>query len=137
MARSTFEVANYRIVMAQEMGVDRGSASVYAYITCVGPTGERFTIYFLRPDSGRAGNVYNPEEKWASSFVPAEQFPWYLDVLRNEKPVFCLVDSQRPQWNRISTGPEPTGEGPTDAGAVANPAAPPARPAQGGQARVR
>jgi hypothetical protein len=43
-------------------------------------------------------------------FVPRWQFEWFRDLLRNEKPVFCVLDDAKPRKNRLSTTAEPVGE---------------------------
>jgi hypothetical protein len=34
----------------------------------------------------------------------------YVDLVRNEKPVYAYLNSDKPQWNSISTSNEPVGE---------------------------
>lgn len=46
----------------------------------------------------------------AASYVPAEQFPWYVDLLRNEKPVGAYLNSDQPMLNTLRTFLELTGE---------------------------
>lgn len=110
MATKTFEVESYRVYLARQMTIGAGAAKFYANIVCHSSEGDTFSIYFLRPDSDAIDNIYNPSAKWATSYLPAEQFGWYLDLLRNEKPVYAYLNSDRPIANRLYTGREPVGE---------------------------
>jgi hypothetical protein len=112
MATKTFEVVSYQVYLARNMSIGGGAlAHFHAYIICEGAKGERFTVYFLTPESEPADNFYRSKEEWATSFLPAAQYPWYIDLLRNEKPVFAYLSEERPDWNRLFTGSEPVGEG--------------------------
>ena len=79
------------------------------------------TVILLYGDAGYLGGAFfsNSDEP----LKPAEQFPsglyglYYsyadlpiiVDMLRNEKPVYLIYSG--PNNSRISTGPEPVGEG--------------------------
>lgn len=43
-------------------------------------------------------------------FLPSEQYPWYVDLLRNEKPIFGYVYDDEPERNKINLGWEEVGE---------------------------
>lgn len=111
MATHTYQIASYQIQLARENILGGGAIKFYAVVVCSSAAGDRFAIYFLRPDSGPANNIFNPSAKWATAFVPAEQYPWYADLLRNEKPLYARLNSDRPEWNTLSTTSEPVGEG--------------------------
>lgn len=112
MASKSFQIASYEVHLARRMSIGGGVlAHFHAHIICQGAKGERFTVYFLTPDSEPVENFYKPKEAWAASFVPADQYPWYLDILRNEKPVYAYISEDHPDWNRLFTGAEPVGEG--------------------------
>jgi len=110
MAIHKFEVVSYEVALSRELTVG-GNIRFYSLICCYGKDGTRFCHYFLRPESTVPDNVYNPTAKWATAFLPAEQFPWYLDLLRNEKPVNAYLNSDKPISNHLFTGKEPVGEG--------------------------
>jgi hypothetical protein len=110
MATKTFKVASYQVKLARQMTIGGGAIKFYAYVVCRSADGHRFVPYFLRPDSGPADNVYNPAAKWATAYLPAEQFSWYVDLLRHEKPVYAYLNSDKPIGNRLYTGKEPVGE---------------------------
>jgi hypothetical protein len=110
MAIKTFPVASYQGALARQMTIQGGTIKLYAYINCHGADGHKFIIYFLQPDSKVPDNIYNPADKTATAYLPAEQFSWYIDLLRNEKPVYAYLNSERPIDNRLYTGEEPVGE---------------------------
>ena len=54
---------------------------------------------------------YNPAAKSGAFYRPISQMELYLDVLRNEKPVYASMDDQSPGGNALRTYPEAVGEG--------------------------
>jgi hypothetical protein len=67
-------------------------------------------IYFLKPDSPDMDNLYLVDRKLGRIVVPWDQFPVYVDLLRNEKPIYAYLNSNTPISNRVYTGQEPVGE---------------------------
>ena len=110
MATNTYQVQSYSLKLSREMTIGGGAVKFYAQAVCNGAGGERFVAFFLRDDSNPQPNIYNPGAKWATVYLPAEQYPWYVDMLRNEKPVYAYMNSDRPSANRLYTGNEPVGE---------------------------
>src|SRR5713101_668657 len=110
MAIKTFAVANYTISMGRSLTIGGEMYKFYADIVCYSSTGDRLAIYFMVPATPVPDNVYNPATQWATIYLPEEQFNWYKDLLRNEKPVTAYCNSDKPAWNNLYTGPEFTGE---------------------------
>ncbi len=110
MATKTFTVTSYEAFLSRQMTIGGGAIKFYAQIVCRSAAGIRFAIFFLRPDGGSTNNVYNVRAKWATCYLPADQYPWYVDLLRNEKPVRAYLNSTNPIANRLYTGREPVGE---------------------------
>lgn len=86
--------------------------------------GDRATseIYFS-DRFGESNDGFNTmgEADTVRAHLPADDFPLWLDLLRNEDPVFVhWTESEQagtPEGDGIihlATGPEPTGEGPAD-----------------------
>ena len=111
MPAKTFQVMNYEVSLARQGTIGLGPTRFYGYIACIGGANERLIIYFAYPDSVNAPGTFNPTNNTGTSFVPADQFRWYLDVLRHERPIWAHMSSEMPQTNGIKTGSEPTGEG--------------------------
>jgi hypothetical protein len=105
-----YEVSEYALFLATHM--TKGErAHFYAYIVCQGKQGQTLTFYFVRPDAPIPPNSYDPGTRKASAYLPHDQYLWYVDALRNERPVYAYVSRANPEWNRIHTGKEPVGEG--------------------------
>jgi hypothetical protein len=109
MATATFQISTYEIKLARQMTIGGGAIQFYSYITCHGG-GYTLLIYFLKPDSPDMDNLYLVDRKLGRIVVPWNQFPVYVDLLRNEKPIYAYLDSDTPIWNRVYTGQEPVGE---------------------------
>ena len=110
MAATTFEVLSYDVELTRETEIEPG-VRCCAIVTCHGPAGQQMVLYFVQPGDAVPDNCYDPARGVGSSFLPAEQYLWYVDILRNEKPVFARMHSERPGWNKLFTGAEPVGEG--------------------------
>ena len=108
-----FEVVTYQVLLSRDVPTGHPSTASSATIVCIGANSERHTIHFLPAGSDFPKNDYHPVSKHGHTYLPDSQFPWYLDILRNEKPVFSYLSFGYPQANRVYTGNEPVGEGET------------------------
>ena len=111
MAGVDFEIKSYEVKMAREMNGSVGTTPIKfpAYIVCSGDE-YRVNIYALHDTSASPDNTVNLSMKFGNIFCPRWQFEWFLDLLRNEKPVFCTLRNDTPKWNSLWTGSEPVGE---------------------------
>ena len=111
MPKVTFEVTSYEIKMARELTATAGDVplSFPAHITCSGDGGY-VTIYFLHDASQSSPNYWHGANR-GTIFMPRWQYDWVVDILRNEKPVYCTLSSDNPKWHSLHTGPEPPGDG--------------------------
>ena len=111
MATITFEVKTYEIKIARELNGTAGGFSLKfpAYIRCQGDE-YHCVVYVLDDTSPVPDNTFIPAAKRGTIFVPRWQFEWFRDLVRNEKPVFCYLNSDTPKWNSLYTGSEPIGE---------------------------
>ena len=104
----SFEVKSY------ESRVGRSVVGNYiAAIYCYGNKNELVSIYFHKTDDPNVepyDNEVNINNMRATVFVPYYQYPIFIDLLRNESPIYALLDSDRPQYINISTGAEPVGD---------------------------
>lgn len=115
-----FKIRDYRVYLGRnikaelpEFASKRKTVRFYAQIICTSEEKPHYyySLYFLRPDSQEISNYFYPEQRVGASFLPSEQYSWYLDLLRNEEPVYGHLNSVRPSENGISTSQEPVGEG--------------------------
>jgi hypothetical protein len=111
MATVTFEVMTYEVGIAREMNGAVGGLNVKfpAYILCKG-VDYHAVVYALDDTSPVPANTFLPAYKRGTIFVPRWQFEWFLDLVRNEKPVYCYLNSDTPKSNSLYTGAEPVGE---------------------------
>ena len=110
MAEKTFEVKSYQVTVGYQLSGGGGGPQSRGAVLCLGEDGDRFVIYFAAPGSNLAPPRYFPETQFASINVPVEEMSNYVDLLRNEKPIFAYLNSEKPQWNSLSTSTEPVGE---------------------------
>ena len=111
MATKTFEVKTYMVYVWA-----RGRIP-WSFITCRGAEpNHTFTITFVEDIESAPQNKSLIESSRVSGhvFAPAEQYVWYVDLLRNERPVYAHVDDSRPLDNHLKTSAEPVGEGELD-----------------------
>jgi len=110
MATNKFQVETYSINIGYEQSGGGGGPKSRAYLSCTGKDGSRFVIYFAAPGSEMAPPRYFPETKFGSINVPFDEMHNYVDLVRNEKPVYAYLNSEKPQWNCLSTAMETVGE---------------------------
>lgn len=111
MATVTFQVKTYEVKIAREQNGTAGGLSLKfpAYILCQGDE-YHAVVYVLDDTSPVPANTFIPAAKRGTIFVPRWQFEWFRDLVRNEKPVYCYLNSDTPKWNSLYTGQEPVGE---------------------------
>ena len=114
MTRYIFEVRFYIIMLSRKIEASFGDVVSYSYavISCLDAENRyKLNIYFLRPDSPTIKNVNFPDKGRATIFLPAEQYSSYVDLLRNEKPVYAYITNDNPEMNLLCTTEEPVGVG--------------------------
>jgi len=106
-------VMNYVLNAGYKNSATWGGVSIriQGYLACFGADGSRFIVYGLHPSSPVPGTpVYNVAGNVGAIFVPFTDLPVYVDLVRNEKPIFARLDSDNPNWMSLSTSQEPVGE---------------------------
>lgn len=113
MATFTFEVKSYTIWLSPSIGYGRTDIAGRAMIICAAGDGGKDTrcIFRFQDRAELASAAYDEATRTAHVFVHAAQYPWYVDLLRNERPVRCVIDKSDPKFSRLVTGDEPVGEG--------------------------
>ena len=108
-----YRVKNYQVVLKdqkQEGPYPTGYMAINCEIEGEGAA-EDLSIHFVRPDLIRD---YNLEDDLIQVWVPEDRYPWYLDLLRNEGPIWVQVQPAAVYGQnvvRLTTSQEPTGEG--------------------------
>ncbi len=67
-------------------------------------------IYFLPGGAAIPDAMWNEDARVAVSFLPISDMAPFVDVLRNEKPIYGNIDTDAPGESYISTLHEPVGE---------------------------
>ncbi len=114
MPSKTFAVERYTLNAGFKNTAIWGTTNILiqGYVACYGATGERLIVYGLHPSSPVPPS---PVCNWAGNvgalFVPFPQLGAYVDIVRNELPVYARLDSDHPDWMGLTTSQEPVGEG--------------------------
>lgn len=117
---AVFEIKEYMVIFRQEeLREFNGTvAKIRAMVRCIG-TGtqphvgveHRLEVFFLAPDSPFPMPVIDLEKHTGQIFFPMSDLAIFVDVLRNERPIFGHLRADRPEWTSIMTHNEPVGEG--------------------------
>jgi len=113
MPSKSFQVTNYVLQTGYKNSATWGGTKILiqGYVACYGADNSRFIVYGLHPSSSvPASPVYNVAGNVGAIFVPFADLPHYVDIVRNEKPVFAQLNSEHPEWMGLSTSKEPVGE---------------------------
>lgn len=106
MASRSFEVKGYEVNLGNKLILTAQSAAVpcQALIQCRGGNNESFDIFVVSDSQNRPNtSEITAQRVVGRMFIPADQFAWYLDLLRNEK-VSAHVDDSTPLLNRLTCG---------------------------------
>ncbi|MEL6269975.1 MAG: hypothetical protein AAFV33_17315 [Chloroflexota bacterium] len=109
---AVFEVKEYMVVLRQleVMDFEGTTIRLKGIVRCLG---EEYTldVYCLDAESNYPQPVFQTEEKKGFMFVPYTDMHNFVDLLRNEKPIYAHLRGDRPEWTSITTTKEPVGEG--------------------------
>ncbi|MCU0477107.1 MAG: hypothetical protein MUC99_13590 [Anaerolineae bacterium] len=88
---------------------------VRAQVRCTGTPvkdeGEHtLDVVFIAPDSPVPAPSFNPAERKANIYLPISDLMAFVDMLRNEKPIYAFLDDTRPDQFTVMTNKEPIGE---------------------------
>ncbi len=113
MPSKTFAVTTYVLNVGHKNTATWGTTQIQiqGYVACYGEDGSRLIVYGLHPSSPvPPAPVYNVSGNVGAVFVPFTELHNYVDIVRNEKPVYARLDSDHPDWMSLSTSQEPVGE---------------------------
>jgi len=121
MGSKTFRITGYNIHLGDKLLLSIGGRPVAprAIIECTGDNQEQVNLHFLstarqgdQNDSDKHPNTtsFTSNRVVGNMFLPVQQYTWYVDMLRNEDPVYATLDSSQPLNNRIWCG-EQVGDG--------------------------
>ena len=112
MAIKTFQIDTYRANAGFKNSATWNGVQIQiqGYLACYGKDSYRFIVYGLHPDSPVPSPTYIEANKVGAIFIPYTDLHNYIDLVRNEKPVYAYLNSSKPDWNSLRTGAEPVGE---------------------------
>lgn len=111
MVTKTFRILKYKLALGHAMSATWGGQRIKArgYVTCFGKD-HRLIAYFLTDDSPIPPPMYVVANKVGALFLPFKEIEPFVDLVRNEKPVYAYLNSLKPEWISIKTSKEPVGE---------------------------
>jgi hypothetical protein len=82
---------------------------IRAIVRCTGAS----TRWTYSSDGGQPfpQPIFVPEEKKGYMFLPISDILAFVDMLRNERPIFAHLRGDRPEWTSVTTSTEAVGEG--------------------------
>ena len=110
MAYHAIEIKHYIIDLPSSGGSTGGPAAI---IQCVPKLEDECVLSIYFESGPLPANIYNEEgsRPYARMHRPVTEYAWYLDLLRNEGPIFFLLDTDYPTLHILRTTREPVGEG--------------------------
>lgn len=113
-----FEIKQYMVIWRQVEARELGGTTVLirAIVRCSGvepKSGDAYTldVMFLAPDSPFPMPIFEADNKKGYMFLPISDLAAFVDILRNESPIFGHLRGDRPDWTSVTTMQEPVGEG--------------------------
>lgn len=118
---AVFEIKQYMVIFRQleERDFDGVVAKIRGMVRCTGVGTNnskeyRLDVFFLAADSPTPAPQINLAENSGAIFFPMSDMHSFVDVLRNEKPIYGHLRADNPQWTSVTTSNEPVGEGNND-----------------------
>jgi hypothetical protein len=112
MDAKVFEIKEYMIVWRQLelLNFDGVTVQVRALVRCTGDD-HAMDVYFLAEGSPMPPPFFDAPAKKGYMFMNIQDIHPFVDMLRNETPVYGHLRGDRPEWMSVTTGKEPVGEG--------------------------
>ena len=118
---AVFEIKQYMVIWRQLELRDFGNvqARIRGLVRCSG-TGandqqeHRLDVYFLAPDSPVPDPQVDIANRRGAIFMSISDIHAFVDILRNESPIYGHLRGDYPQWTSVTTTNEPVGSGDED-----------------------
>lgn len=118
---AVFEIKNYMVIWRQleERDFAGVNARIRGLVRCSGigmddQESYRLDVYFLSPDSDVPAPQVEIGDRRGAIFMSIGDIHAFVDILRNEKPIFGHLRGDYPQWTSVTTAHEPVGAGDED-----------------------
>jgi hypothetical protein len=117
-----FEIKQYMVIWRQleNRDINGTTVQIRGIVRCSGNeprTGEAYSmdVLFLAPDSPFPDPTFDEAGKKGMMFMPISDIAAFVDILRNESPIYGHLRNDKPEWTSVTTTQEPVGEGETPA----------------------
>lgn len=110
MASKSFEISTYSISMGDRLSLGGGQYKFRRVISCNSEDGDRLIIYFQAEGEPLFPAFTNLAANFGRIFLPVSEFSAFIDILRNEKPLYGYISDQKPEWNALRSRQEPVGD---------------------------
>jgi len=118
---AVFEIRSYMVIWRQleEREFAGVTARIRGLVRCSGvgtanKEGYRLDVYFLAEDSDIPAPQVDIDSNLGAIFMSIGDIHAFVDILRNEKPIFGHLRGDNPQWTSVTTTNEPVGTGDED-----------------------
>ena len=118
---AVFEIKKYMVIWRQleERDFAGVTARIRGLVRCTGhgtadKDDYRLDVYFLAPDSDVPAPQVDVANRRGSIFMQISDIHAFVDILRNERPIFGHLRGDYPQWTSVTTTNEPVGSGDED-----------------------
>ena len=118
---AVFEIKNYMVIWRQleEREFSGVKARIRGLVRCNGVGADdqesyRLDVYFLSQDSDMPDPQVDIANRRGAIFMPIADLFAFVDILRNESPIFGHLRGDFPQWTSVTTTNEPVGVGDED-----------------------
>ncbi len=118
---AVFEIKKYMVIWRQlEVREFAGvKARIRGLVRCTGQGASdseeyRLDVYFLSPDSETPAPQVDIANRRGAIFMAISDIHAFVDILRNERPIFGHLRGDYPQWTSVTTTNEPVGAGDED-----------------------
>lgn len=108
-----FEIKTYMIIWRQMEVREIGGVmvNIRGIVRCNGEDGYVMDVIFVSPESDFPDPIYDVANKKGFLFMPISDIMAFVDMLRNEEPIYGHLRGDRPDWMSVTTSQEPVGEG--------------------------
>lgn len=118
---AVFEIKNYMVIWRQleEREFAGVMARIRGLVRCNGvgvddQESYRLDVYFLSQGSDLPDPQVDIANRQGAIFMPIDDLFAFVDILRNESPIFGHLRGDFPQWTSVTTTNEPVGVGDED-----------------------
>lgn len=118
---AVFEIKKYMVIWRQleEREFAGVQARIRGLVRCTGSGANdaadyRLDVYFLASDSPVPEPQVDISNRRGAIFMSISDIHAFVDILRNERPIFGHLRGDYPQWTSVTTTNEPVGSGDED-----------------------